>query len=178
MSSSDRTSDLLKQVAFASDGLVPGLAVAYLAVQTWRKYIFTSSLLTKVQHAPSVGAKSVGLLNEERILPVGKEVTALGACYLNDGILHIKSFQDLPYFLCKGFLAIRSRTRGNGKIGGSRDNAIYQEMPQHQIKLWKTWEKYKMDNYAVNCLMTRRRRSAFVPLWAYVRLLSSLRPHS
>jgi E3 ubiquitin-protein ligase MUL1 len=41
----------------------------------------------------------VGLLDEEKILPVGKEVNAAGLCILRNGILEIKSCKDLPYFL-------------------------------------------------------------------------------
>ncbi|KAK9101521.1 hypothetical protein Scep_024951 [Stephania cephalantha] len=220
MSSNDRTLDLISRIAFASDGLVSGLALAYLAVETWRKYIFTSSALRRVRRAQpvqisdlrsilassdsddehksvsdstppnlvvvrglvkprssvdgnSMNSKSgvltsinsdepavvlqksqtvpfvlaenshsdyaviclegskhalplitsyqhlqsipsspytilqaflgqpypVGLLNEEKILPIGKEVTAVGACYLKDGIPQIESCKDIPYFL-------------------------------------------------------------------------------
>ncbi|KAK9081488.1 hypothetical protein Syun_030812 [Stephania yunnanensis] len=255
MSSNDRTLDLISRIAFASDGLVSGLALAYLAVETWRKYIFTSSalrrvrraqpvqisdlrsilassdsddehksvsdsslpnlvvvrglvkprssvdgnwmnsksgvvtsinsdepavvlqksqtymynlwtsflgrrtglqslifgrflkeqkcisfrmvpfvlaenshsdyaviclegskhalpLITSYQHLQSIPSSPytilqaflgqpypVGLLNEEKILPIGKEVTAVGACYLKDGIPQIESCKDIPYFL-------------------------------------------------------------------------------
>ena len=41
----------------------------------------------------------VGLLDEEKILPLGKDITAVGVCSLKDGIPEIKSCKDLPYFL-------------------------------------------------------------------------------
>ncbi|GMQ08159.1 hypothetical protein CsSME_00052014 [Camellia sinensis var. sinensis] len=41
----------------------------------------------------------VGLLDEEKILPLGKDITAVGICSLKDGIPEIKSCKDLPYFL-------------------------------------------------------------------------------
>ncbi|KAL3632063.1 hypothetical protein CASFOL_025047 [Castilleja foliolosa] len=41
----------------------------------------------------------VGLLYEEKILPLGKEITAVGICKLKNGIPEIKSCSDLPYFL-------------------------------------------------------------------------------
>ncbi|MED6149077.1 hypothetical protein PIB30_059076 [Stylosanthes scabra] len=41
----------------------------------------------------------VGLLEEEKILPVGKDITAVGLCNLRNGIPEIKSCKDLPYFL-------------------------------------------------------------------------------
>lgn len=41
----------------------------------------------------------VGVLDEEKILPLGKDITAIGVCSSKDGILEIKSCEDLPYFL-------------------------------------------------------------------------------
>ena len=41
----------------------------------------------------------VGLLDEEKILQLGKDITAVGVCSLKDGIPEIKSCKDLPYFL-------------------------------------------------------------------------------
>nr|DAD48303.1 TPA_asm: hypothetical protein HUJ06_018240 [Nelumbo nucifera] len=41
----------------------------------------------------------VGLLDEEKILPLGKEITAVGICRFQDGNPEIKSCKDLPYFL-------------------------------------------------------------------------------
>ncbi|KAK3030940.1 hypothetical protein RJ639_036678 [Escallonia herrerae] len=41
----------------------------------------------------------VGLLDEEKLLQVGKDITAVGTCILKDGIPEIKSCTDLPYFL-------------------------------------------------------------------------------
>ncbi|KAF3452033.1 hypothetical protein FNV43_RR08129 [Rhamnella rubrinervis] len=41
----------------------------------------------------------VGLLDEEQILPLGKDITAVGVCSLKNGNFEIKSCKDLPYFL-------------------------------------------------------------------------------
>ncbi|XP_020105061.1 E3 ubiquitin-protein ligase SPL2-like [Ananas comosus] len=41
----------------------------------------------------------VALLDEEKILPVGKEITAVGFCRTRDGALEVKSCQELPFFL-------------------------------------------------------------------------------
>ncbi|XP_009594761.1 E3 ubiquitin-protein ligase SPL2 [Nicotiana tomentosiformis] len=41
----------------------------------------------------------VGVLDEEKILPLGKDITAVGICSSKDGIFEIKSCKDLPYFL-------------------------------------------------------------------------------
>ncbi|XP_022721592.1 E3 ubiquitin-protein ligase SPL2 isoform X1 [Durio zibethinus] len=41
----------------------------------------------------------VGLLDEEKILPLGKEISAVGICGFNNGVPEIKSCKELPYFL-------------------------------------------------------------------------------
>ncbi|VVB00268.1 unnamed protein product [Arabis nemorensis] len=41
----------------------------------------------------------VGLLDVERILPPGRDITAVGICSFNNGVPEIKSCEDLPYFL-------------------------------------------------------------------------------
>ncbi|CAL1376433.1 unnamed protein product [Linum trigynum] len=41
----------------------------------------------------------VGLLDEEKILPIGKEITAIGMCGSRSGIPEISPCRDLPYFL-------------------------------------------------------------------------------
>ncbi|KAK4791837.1 hypothetical protein SAY86_032250 [Trapa natans] len=41
----------------------------------------------------------IGLLDEEKILPLGKDITAVGLCSMRKGIPEIKSCKDLPYFL-------------------------------------------------------------------------------
>ncbi|XP_051135345.1 E3 ubiquitin-protein ligase SPL2 isoform X5 [Andrographis paniculata] len=41
----------------------------------------------------------VGLLYEEKILPLGKDITAVGFCKFKNGIPEIKSCSSLPYFL-------------------------------------------------------------------------------
>ncbi|KAF5197649.1 E3 ubiquitin-protein ligase spl2 [Thalictrum thalictroides] len=41
----------------------------------------------------------VGLLDEEKILPLGKEITAVGHCTLQDGNPQINACKKIPYFL-------------------------------------------------------------------------------
>lgn len=41
----------------------------------------------------------VALLDEEKILAIGKEITAVGMCRTHDGALEMKSCSDLPFFL-------------------------------------------------------------------------------
>jgi len=47
----------------------------------------------------NVNCLKVGLLDEEKILALGKNVTAVGICSSKDGVPEIKSCRDLPYFL-------------------------------------------------------------------------------
>lgn len=39
------------------------------------------------------------MLDEEKILPLGKEITAVGICNLRNAVLELKSFKNLPYYL-------------------------------------------------------------------------------
>ena len=39
------------------------------------------------------------MLYEEKILPLGKDITAVGICSLNNGAFEIKASKDLPCFL-------------------------------------------------------------------------------
>lgn len=41
----------------------------------------------------------VAMLDEEKILPLQKEITAVGICSLRNGAFELKSCKDLPYFL-------------------------------------------------------------------------------
>lgn len=41
----------------------------------------------------------VGLLDEEKILPLGKDITVVGTCELSNGTPEIKSCKDLPVFM-------------------------------------------------------------------------------
>lgn len=45
------------------------------------------------------GYFKVALLDEEKILAIGKEMTAIGKCRSQNGALELKSCPDLPYFL-------------------------------------------------------------------------------
>lgn len=38
-------------------------------------------------------------MDEEKILPVGKEITAVGLVSLKNGILEVMACRDLPFFL-------------------------------------------------------------------------------
>lgn len=43
----------------------------------------------------------VGVLDEEKILPLGKAISAVGICSFENGIPVIKSCNDFPHFLCE-----------------------------------------------------------------------------
>lgn len=62
--------------------------------------------LQPVQASPSTFLQAVlrhqypvGLLNEEKVLSIGTQISAVGVCRFIDGIPQIKSSQALPYFL-------------------------------------------------------------------------------
>lgn len=43
----------------------------------------------------------IGVLDEEKILPLDKEISAVGICSFKHGVPEIKSCKDFPYFLCE-----------------------------------------------------------------------------
>ncbi|XP_022992269.1 E3 ubiquitin-protein ligase SPL2 [Cucurbita maxima] len=43
----------------------------------------------------------VGVLDEEKILPLGKNISAVGICSFKNGVPVIKSCKDFPHFLCE-----------------------------------------------------------------------------
>ncbi|KAA0059400.1 hypothetical protein IC582_002684 [Cucumis melo] len=43
----------------------------------------------------------VGVLDEEKILPLGKNISAVGICSFENGVPVIKSCSDFPHFLCE-----------------------------------------------------------------------------
>nr|CAD1845091.1 unnamed protein product [Ananas comosus var. bracteatus] len=53
----------------------------------------------------------VALLDEEKILPVGKEITAVGFCRTRDGALEVKPCQELP-FSCKNLFSYLLKPKG------------------------------------------------------------------
>ncbi|KAI3849508.1 hypothetical protein MKW92_006791 [Papaver armeniacum] len=55
-------------------------------------------------------AYPVALLDEEKVLAVGKQISAVGICSSKDGVPQIKSSQDLPVS-CKKFLKVTEKTK-------------------------------------------------------------------
>ncbi|XP_038983081.1 E3 ubiquitin-protein ligase SPL2 [Phoenix dactylifera] len=130
----------------------------------------------------------VALLHEEKILPVGKEITAVGICRTRDGSLEIKSCEELPYFLSDmtkdeivGELATNSGILfWSGIVLGTVSIGI---LSYSIIRYWWRWKERRWRNQqlldeasvsddesedvpdgelCVICLM-RQRRCAFVP---------------
>nr|GME20208.1 E3 ubiquitin-protein ligase SPL2 [Ipomoea batatas] len=87
MSAPDQAAAAVLSQLMAADGIMIGLALAFIAVRSVIKFKATNS------------AQTVGLLHEEKILPLGKDITAVGICSSNRGIPEIKSCNSLPYFL-------------------------------------------------------------------------------
>ncbi|KAJ4952925.1 hypothetical protein NE237_029757 [Protea cynaroides] len=134
----------------------------------------------------------VGLLDEEKILPLGKEISAVGICRLQDGTPEIKSCKDLPFFLSEMTkdqmvldLAFRTKVLlWGGILLGSLSFGI---LGYAIVRNWDRWKEWRQQRQArqprdavaeiaadedvsdvpdgelcVICLL-QRRRSAFVP---------------
>nr|XP_018677243.1 PREDICTED: E3 ubiquitin-protein ligase SPL2 isoform X2 [Musa acuminata subsp. malaccensis] len=134
----------------------------------------------------------VALLHEEKILPVGKEITAIGICRPRDGALEIKSCKNLPFFLSdmtKDELEaeLNSNTRillWSGILIGTLSFGILGYALVRNWRKWKEWRTRRREiqdlhdesliessmeaedapegELCVICLSTRR-RSAFIP---------------
>ncbi|KAK1302534.1 hypothetical protein QJS10_CPB12g01778 [Acorus calamus] len=154
--------------------------------------------LTPVRPSPSTFMQAfignrypVGVLDEEKILPIGKEITAVGLCSSRAGVLEIKPCNELPFFLSEMTkdqleekLAITSKLYFySGIILGTLSLGI---LGYSILRNWQKWKDYRKRNQqmreeivaaqgtvedlvdvpegelCVICLM-RRRRSAFVP---------------
>ncbi|XP_010064037.2 E3 ubiquitin-protein ligase SPL2 [Eucalyptus grandis] len=95
----------------------------------------------------------VGLLDEEKILPIGKDVSAVGLCFLKNGILEIKSCKDLPYFLTEMTkdqmvidLAFRTKILFWSSIFlGSASIGILGFAFVRNWNRWKEWRQHRRD---------------------------------
>ncbi|TKY64263.1 Mitochondrial ubiquitin ligase activator of nfkb 1 [Spatholobus suberectus] len=92
----------------------------------------------------------VGLLDEEKILPLGKDITAVGLCSLKNGIAEIKSCKDLPYFLSDLSkdqmivdLSIKTKILFWGGIAlGSMSVGI---LGYAVVRNWNKWKQWKQQ---------------------------------
>lgn len=95
----------------------------------------------------------VGLLDEEKILPVGKDVTAVGICSFKNGIPEIKSCEDLPYFLSEMSkdhmvvdLAFRTKVLlWSGIVLGSLSVGV---IGYAFVRNWNRWKEWRQQRRA------------------------------
>ncbi|KAL9247263.1 hypothetical protein vseg_020712 [Gypsophila vaccaria] len=93
----------------------------------------------------------VGLVDEEKVLPLGKEVTAVGVCSSNDGALLIKSCRNLPYFLCdltkdQMLIELSLRTKillWSGIVVGSVSIGVLGYAIVRNWNKWKQWREQR-----------------------------------
>nr|GMC53871.1 E3 ubiquitin-protein ligase SPL2 [Ipomoea batatas] len=123
----------------------------------------------------------VGLLHEEKILPLGKDITAVGICSSIRGIPEIKSSNSLPYFLSERTkdqmiveLAFKRQVLlWSGVVFGSLAIGI---LSYAAVRYWNRWKGRRpqrqtqrqnagdvVDRQLCVICLTRRRRAAFVP---------------
>ncbi|XP_065867217.1 E3 ubiquitin-protein ligase SPL2 [Euphorbia lathyris] len=95
----------------------------------------------------------VGLLDEEKILPLGKEINAVGILSNSNGIHEIKSCKDLPYFLSDMTkdqmvldLAFKSKVLlWSGIILGSVSIGILGYAFMRNWNRWKQWRQLRQS---------------------------------
>ncbi|XP_021903002.1 E3 ubiquitin-protein ligase SPL2 [Carica papaya] len=95
----------------------------------------------------------VGLLNEEKILPLGKDISAVGICSFKNGIPEIMSCKDLPYFLSdltkdQMLLDLAFRTKilfWSGIILGSLSISI---LGYAALRNWNRWKERRQQRQA------------------------------
>ncbi|KAK9755995.1 hypothetical protein RND81_01G065600 [Saponaria officinalis] len=93
----------------------------------------------------------VGLVDEEKVLPLGKDVTAVGVCSSNNGAPLIKSCRDLPYFLCdltkdQMLIELSSRTKillWSGIVVGSVSIGVLGYAIVRNWNKWKQWREQR-----------------------------------
>ncbi|KAF9689976.1 hypothetical protein SADUNF_Sadunf01G0148100 [Salix dunnii] len=91
----------------------------------------------------------VGVLHEEKILPLGKRISAVGICNFKKGIPEIKSCKDLPYFLADktkdqmvADLAFKAKIQlWSGIVLGSLSIGVLGFAVMRNWKKWKAWRQ-------------------------------------
>ncbi|XVF74324.1 hypothetical protein PTKIN_Ptkin13bG0101200 [Pterospermum kingtungense] len=99
----------------------------------------------------------VGLLDEEKILPLGKEVSAVGICGFNNGVPEIKSCKELPYFLTDMTkdqmlldLAFKEKILfWSGVILGSPSIGI---LGYAIVRNWNKWKEWRLRRFKQSTL--------------------------
>ncbi|EOY27251.1 E3 Ubiquitin ligase family protein isoform 2 [Theobroma cacao] len=96
--------------------------------------------------------QTVGLLDEEKILPLGKEITAVGICSFNNGVPEIKSCKELPYFLSdktkdQMLLDLAFKTKillWSGMVLGSLSIGI---LGYAFVRNWNKWKEWRLRRF-------------------------------
>ncbi|XP_074288575.1 E3 ubiquitin-protein ligase SPL2-like isoform X2 [Silene latifolia] len=77
-----------------------------VVIQSSQKFLFNERypnskevVASALRDQESTLTQAVCMVDEEKVLPLGKDVTAVGVCSSKDGVTRIKSCEDLPYFL-------------------------------------------------------------------------------
>ncbi|XP_073018237.1 E3 ubiquitin-protein ligase SPL2-like isoform X2 [Primulina eburnea] len=99
----------------------------------------------------SSSIRMVGLLDEEKILPLGKDVTVVGTCSFRDGIPEIKSCKDLPYFLSEmtkdqmiSDLSFKTKVlMWSGFVFGSLGICVLAYSVARNWMKWKAWRQQR-----------------------------------
>ncbi|KAB2613073.1 mitochondrial ubiquitin ligase activator of NFKB 1-like [Pyrus ussuriensis x Pyrus communis] len=135
----------------------------------------------------------IGVLTVDKILPVGKEISAVGLCSLKNGVSEIKFCNDLPYFLSEmskdemvGDLASSTRMLfWTAFVLGSMSIGVLGYAVVRNWNKWKVWRQQRQlqqssqaadsdaeaqseeedvpEGQLCVICLTRRRRSAFIP---------------
>ncbi|KAI9102954.1 hypothetical protein K1719_023393 [Acacia pycnantha] len=95
----------------------------------------------------------VGILDEEKILPLGKDVYAVGICYYRNGNAEIKSCKELPYFLSElnkdqMIVELTFKTKvlfWSGIILGSLSVGI---LGYAFMRNWNKWKQWRLQREA------------------------------
>lgn len=98
----------------------------------------------------------VGILEEEKILPLGKDITAVGICCRKNGSFEIKSCRDLPYFLSemtKDQMVVEMSFRTkilfwSGIVVGSLSVGVLGYAIVRNWNRWKQWREQRAEQRA------------------------------
>lgn len=90
----------------------------------------------------------VGLLDEEKILPLGKDITAVGICSLKNGTPEIKSCKDLPYFMSdmtkeQMLVDLAFRTKVLFWSGVVLSSLAIGVLGYAAVRNWKRWKEWR-----------------------------------
>ncbi|KAI5665402.1 hypothetical protein M9H77_15255 [Catharanthus roseus] len=95
----------------------------------------------------------VGLLDEEEILPLGKEITAVGICSLRNGAVELKSCKNLPYFLSdmtkhEMIVDLSFKTKVLLWSGVFLGSVALGVLGYAAVRNWKRWKEWRQQRQA------------------------------